>query len=373
MSARVLLGLLVSLSVGCGAAAPSPLALPEKGPIARAMPACPTAIAAGVGDVPVPPIVGARIARVCFVGQKRVTFELLRAALLSAEGQPFDEETVRRDVRRLYRLGDLEDVRVLADTTDAGVVVVYAVRERPLLQDVRFEGAKAIDGDEVRRMMSLSTGAPFDPAALARRADLVRAEYVSRGYARATVETKIEPSVEGEVRLRVILDEGPRVVVSNVAFKGMKKISEKDLRRAVQTHAGDVYRDDQLARDALLVRMLYLDRGMLNAVVVGPTTAAASPDQGAVTVTFDITEGPIFKLGKVGFAGDLAASAKDYAARLRSRSGQVFRRSELMEDIQRMIALHKERGHDVDVSPETTINARTDEVDVVFRVTKSRP
>src|SRR4249920_1644422 len=73
-------------------------------------------------------------------GNRRVPADSIKYRIQTKAGDPLNAGTIRRDVKTLYALGYFEDVRVEEQSTPRGPVVVFNVRERPLIRAVKYEG-----------------------------------------------------------------------------------------------------------------------------------------------------------------------------------------------------------------------------------------
>src|SRR5262245_31427410 len=90
------------------------------------------------------------IARVGIEGNLRVEEDAIRVHLRSQPGQPFDQDAIDRDIRAVYGMGFFDQVD--ADVTHVAqnrVDVVFRVKERPLVRNVKVDGTKKLKKEEV--------------------------------------------------------------------------------------------------------------------------------------------------------------------------------------------------------------------------------
>ena len=77
---------------------------------------------------------------------------------------------IRRDVKELYAQNLFDDIRVDAEDGKAGgVVIVFTVKEKPLIRSVDFPGANSITRSDIldklkEKKISISQESPYDPA-----------------------------------------------------------------------------------------------------------------------------------------------------------------------------------------------------------------
>jgi outer membrane protein insertion porin family len=73
-------------------------------------------------------------------------------------GDPFSVEAVRRDVRSLWNTGFFDDVRSEAqdslDRPDAKIVI-FIVREKPIVASVDYTGIKSISESDIRAALKI--------------------------------------------------------------------------------------------------------------------------------------------------------------------------------------------------------------------------
>jgi outer membrane protein insertion porin family len=72
-------------------------------------------------------------------GNLRVEQDAIRVHLRSQPGQPFDQDTVDRDIRAVYGMGFFDQVDADVSPVDKDrVAIVFRVKERPLVRNVKI-------------------------------------------------------------------------------------------------------------------------------------------------------------------------------------------------------------------------------------------
>src|SRR3954467_3497208 len=88
-------------------------------------------------------------------------------------------------------------------------------------------------------------------------------------------------------------------------------------------------------------------------------------------ITITVDEGPQYRLGKVDVTGDLLMPREFFLARVSVKTGEIFNRSKLSDDLQKLTDYYKDRGYAyVNASPSTPVNEKTRVVDVFFEIQK---
>ncbi len=234
------------------------------------------------------------------------------------------------------KLGVLDDVSVYGLPAQQGtsVVVLYAVHQRPRIADIAFEGAKVLADTEMVKKLPLAKGTPYEPLRINAVAQNVREEYLARGYEGCRVVLVSEPAAGApdQVSVRVKVDEGPQWHLSKLAFRGNKKVSEADLRKAAGLTVGQPYVKDEIERATLAVSGVLFDRGFI-AMHLDPEQGPVD-DKGNVALTFAIEEGDVhtihaFHVTKLGAPLEQEILGKV----MRTRPNQVFSRVALVDDV----------------------------------------
>jgi outer membrane protein insertion porin family len=170
------------------------------------------------------------------------------------------------------------------------------------------------------------------------------------------------------------VEENPVLRIELIRFSGNREIPVADLLGVMELRGargdtpGSVFDHDVLQADLMRITAVYYDRGMVNARV-GPPSQEKAGATGTLVLTIPVEEGAVFHLGEITFTGDLVAKADEYTALLQSHPGQVFVRTQLQSDIQRINAYHKERGHgDLLVIPLTSIDPDRHIIDLTLRI-----
>ena len=86
------------------------------------------------------------IRRVVVQGNERIEARTIESYLLLEPGQPFDPERVDLSLKTLFATGLFADVVIARNDNDLVVQVV----ENPIINQVLFEGNRAIDDDKLR-------------------------------------------------------------------------------------------------------------------------------------------------------------------------------------------------------------------------------
>lgn len=365
--------LLVSSSLalsGCGGAATVAPAKPPPAPAAQPIPPCPESILPGGDPLEAAAFEGRPVVRVCVVGG---TEESRRTAQRTIDLRPSElatGERVRADLEALMKLGTFDDASAYGLRVQQGksVVLFYAVHDRPRIAEIGFAGAKVLGDASLNAKLPFAKESPYEPAKVNVVAQAVRDEYRARGYESCSVKLVTEPAATpGAVRVRIEVDEGPLWQLTKIDFRGNKRISEAELRKVSGLKVGQPFVREEVERAGLLVSALYYERGFVDLRLRTENGTTAAP--GALPVTFVIEEGDVHTLGALHTSKLGAPVEKELLEKVvRARPKQVFARSQIVEDIERLKAWFARKGQQVEVVPTTSVDTKKKTVDLTFEI-----
>jgi len=175
--------------------------------------------------------------------------------------------------------------------------------------------------------------------------------------------------------VEVKVSEGPLVAVKSIALHGVSKGKESELLGIIDSGGGSYnvpgkpYRSPVLERDRLMMSSYYYDRGMVN-VSISEEQVSYSEDGRFADITIEITEGPIYKVGKLRCVGDLASTEKRCLELLGVKSGEIFNRTRVSEGLERIRSFQASSQKGTSVEPETTLDPKKQTLDLAIAVKK---
>ncbi|MFO7179771.1 MAG: outer membrane protein assembly factor BamA [Pseudomonadota bacterium] len=329
---------------------------------------------------------GLPIVRITVAGNRRVTDDDVRSYLKLRPGQPFSPEALTEDVRELYASGFFDDIEVDLERLDRGVALRFLVRERPSVAAVEFEGNDEIDDEEFAEAIEVKPDTVLSRPAVRRAIQKIRDMYAEKGYFLAEAESEIVPQKDNRVIVRFTIREHEQVSVRQVTFIGNEHISSEELRSVMFTGnagifafgSGGPFRQDAFERDIAVINALYYDRGFLSVSVATPRVML-TPDRSGIEVSITINEGPryrirqvrVYERGEDGREVEPLEDRRRLRMMLRANPGDYFNRAALLEDLQAITSLYRDRGYaHVEATPETNVDPETQEVDVIVPIVR---
>lgn len=227
-------------------------------------------------------------------GNRRIPRESILYYIQSKPGDRFNLSQAQRDLEAVIGTGwfDPLQTKLFQDVGPrGGKIIVFQVREYPIIRDLQYRGMKSVTESEVlerfkERNAGVSKESQLDPARVNRARNVLRELISEKGHPDTTVEAEIQEISATTVALVFNVDEGPRVRVKEILFEtSNNKFSQRQLRRAMKytKEAGllssfsskDVYFKDKLEADLQQVRLFLGNKGYLQAVFGEPKVERA--------------------------------------------------------------------------------------------------
>ena len=320
-----------------------------------------------------------KVAKVQFRGNRKVEDDAIRVNLKTAPGTTLTQELVREDVRAIWKMGYFEDVEVEVSENKSGSVVTFVLREKPAINKIYVAGNDEVALTKINEVLDIKKDQILDLAKIKKNVEKIKDAYTEKGFYMAEVSYEIKRDTTSTVDVWFHIRENSKVEVRRVNFVGNHAIPDAELRGVISTQEGNIlsvltsagtYREDVFQRDLLLIQAHYWDRGYVQ-VKVGNPLVELSPDKQSMYITITVDEGPQYRLGKVDVIGDLLMPKDFFLSRISVKPGDIFNRSKLSDDLQKLTDYYKDRGFAyVNASPSTPVNEKTRIVDVIFEIQK---
>lgn len=317
-----------------------------------------------------------RISSIDVRGNKILDDDVALMRMKIRPGDLYDPKAVNAELKNLYDLGYFDDIQMGLEDEPDGKKLVVTVKEKPLIQAISVIGAEALDEDDILSAISTKTGAVLNPKELAKDMGKVRELYRKDGYYNAKVDYNLEQADGGRARLNIVVDEGKKLYVTNIVIQGAKEFSPGDLKKELAlsergmfswlTGSG-VLREEVLDRDAAALEAYYSNRGFLNAKAGQPVVSHT--DEG-ITVTFQVEEGPRYKVASVQYSGDMISTPEELDRIVRlddlAKEKSYFDRSVMRDDLQKLTEYYSNYGY---AFAESDVQLSRDETEKSLNVT----
>ena len=291
-----------------------------------------------------------RIREIRVTGNRRVEPETVRSYLPFTVGDAFDSEKISRGIRALFGTGLFADVKV----DRQGGTLVVAVIENPVVNQIAFEGASAVEKATLSGEVQLKPRSVFTRAKVQGDVQRILDVYRRQGYFAATVEPKIIELDQNRVNVVFEIREAKATKVKSIQFIGNRAFSDSQLRDIITTTQQGLfdflkntafYDPDRLALDRELLRQYYLKNGYADARVVS-VSADLDRDGTGFFITFVVEEGDLYHFGDVRIESGLKGVNPDKLyGELLTKPKQIYNASDIDKTVERMTLVVSEQGY----------------------------
>ena len=258
-------------------------------------------------------------------------------------GERMDDDRAAASIKALYATGFYTDVRLEVEND---VLVVFVI-ERPAIAQIDIVGAKEFTKENLKdglKQAGIAEAKIFDRSLLDRAEKEIKRQYTSRGFYSAKVQTTVTPLERNRISLAFNIEEGEVSKIVDINIIGASAFSEKTLIKEFELSTGgwlsfftkdDQYSKQKLSGDLEKLKSFYLNRGYLE-FSVDSTQVSITPDKEKIYITVNITEGPVYTVSDIKFAGDLKITEAEMRSLLLFKAGETFSRQKVVDSVKRM-------------------------------------
>lgn len=325
---------------------------------------------------------GPRISEVEVEGTRTVDASRVRALSGLTLEAVLTPRVAQQAIRTLWNTQLFDDIAVTSrPAADGGVIVIVRVTEAPVITRFDFEGEDAVERKDLETELGLKPGDRL----LAHRLhqaelDLERL-YEQRGYTLADVRLAAARPGADSTSVRVAIDEGRKVAVKTIEFRGNEALSSGSLRDALETETEgfwfwqDGEFDEERWRSDLNQRLpaFYGSNGYLDMRVVSDSLAIDEAE-GAMRLIVTVEEGPQYHTGEIVIEGNNRFSREDLRGFLRLQTGEVFDTATVERTQGDLLNLYADDGYIyAQVQPVRRIRPDTTIVDLTWQIREGDP
>ncbi|WP_372806576.1 outer membrane protein assembly factor BamA [Pontiella sp.] len=270
-----------------------------------------------------------------------------------------DRETIRSaiavDVNRMRQSGRYSYVNARMDVEPDGVVLVYTVVSKHRLRRMEIVGGSK-SGGRIRKKAELELGQFADDSAFEQAAVKIREAYRDYWYPDARVTWTAKTNDElGTVDVVFNIDEGDKLSIKRIEFRGNDLIEEKKLKKVIRqkqkswfapwswiTGSGK-YKDEVVDSDVFALKSFYMNNGFLDVQVSDPVLDDTHPEKSKLV--FSIAEGQRYRIGDIALSGMQKFEGHELRRMIRLRSGDIASYENIESGTEGIRSFYGNRGY----------------------------
>jgi outer membrane protein insertion porin family len=258
----------------------------------------------------------------------------------------------RRNLRDYFQTQGFFDAKVAfrrqLDAERDRLHIIYAVDkgERHKLERVVLDGNKYFNNETIRERMLVQPAdllmrhGRFSQSMLVRDEQAIRDLYQANGFDRVQVKSEVRgnASGEGDIVVRIHIDEGPQTKVNSLVIAGNNSVPDTELREMLTTAEGQPFSNFNVATDRDVVVTYYFNRGFSN-VSFEPTETPHDGDPTRMDVVFTIKEGEQSFVDRVLVSGLYFTKPHIVDREIQSKPGDPLSQAKMLESQRRLYDL----------------------------------
>jgi outer membrane protein insertion porin family len=266
---------------------------------------------------------------------------------------PYDEYRIRQAVKEAYREEGMLFARVESELIDLDSLNSYDLRlvidegAEYSVARIEFDGnvlfsdddyASAFKETSTKDWYEFWASDDFDMQKYEEDLNHLRTWFLEKGLLDAEIlgDTVIFNDEEETVTIRVMVHEGPQVLIRNIDFVGNTVYPDELLLARLNVRKGEVYDGKKISANLTVnetqtdAQSLYSDNGYLTSSLI-PDLTRVSED--SVDITVRVTEGSRFSIRKVSIAGNTKTRDRVIRRELFTRPADYFNRSAVIRSL----------------------------------------
>ncbi len=297
--------------------------------------------------------------------------------LATRVGDVYDPVKRSEDVKAINRLGYFQSASFSAYTEpyEDGVKVIFTVKENPIVGKISIVGAKKISTARVHAVIPLREGRLWRTQAVGEIQQSVEEMYRSAGFYQIRVWVETAERSDGKLDVRVIIDEGTKILIKDVIFRGNKKISGLRLRWRMMNRGSWAffknYFDYETFQDDLeSIRMLYRSNGFLDVQVIGDEPIY-NEKKSWICPIVKINEGTRYRVGQIAVKNATIFTPAEITHVFRRLQGRFLDLVKFGKALEKVYYLYADEGYiDLEVTYDIEKNVAQGTVGIVLSLTE---
>jgi|WetSurMetagenome_2_1015567.scaffolds.fasta_scaffold00149_20 outer membrane protein insertion porin family len=303
---------------------------------------------------------------------------LVRNGIGLREHADFTAQDVQSAVKSLYRLGYFKTVDFyVTNETDSSASLELDLSEYPMAEAVELVGNKKMAKKDIEEKMTMKKGAVCSDALLFENRTIIKKLYEQKGFLLADVKAETMPTkIPGNVLVKFKINDGPKVLIKKIYFKGNTAFKESKLKWTFKTKErqffwGGDFEEEQYKNNLDSLILWYNDQGYMDARVVRDSTWYG-PNQKDLYLLIDLSEGKRFVTGDFYFTGNKVIETSTLTNTVLMKKGKPFQKSKFDATKEFVVNSYREEGY-LWVQVRDKQSFRGDTVDVTFDITEGKP
>lgn len=298
------------------------------------------------------------IAKIVFEGLNLVKKDELSSITSQFVGKRFSDELYGELVNKIYELDkfepNFEPEARKGDEKGNSVILVFKVKEIPVITHIRYKGNKQIKVSEIKDVVKIKELDVLNVKRIPSDERAIRNLYLDKGFTNVRVSSNVDIKENGEVDITFNIVEGMATIVTEIRFEGNQVISSKTLKAKLsQKEKGlfnkGYFQESCIEQDRQTILAFYRSKGYIEASVAENVNRDVvyneAEQREELVLTYLVTEGDSYTYGGIEIYGNSIFSTKQLTDCIKLNVGDVFNQLKFEEGLRSLFDIYYENGY----------------------------
>ena len=321
-----------------------------------------------------------KITEVRIKGNDRIEEDAIRRVLKIKAGDILNPKDISDEIKSVYKMGYFDDIRVEAQSEPQGSIITFIVTEKPTVRSILVDGNTWVyDDDEIKEELTLRKGSILNINIIQNDMRRIEELYKEKNFYNVKLSFKVYPKKNNQADIEYIIVEGDKFQIKTIEFVGNTAYSSGKLKRMMTTSekgllsfitsSGDL-NQEQLTQDMAKLTSFYHNNGYVQARFGEPEVIF---EEDGIVITIRLVEGPQFKVGSVGMAGDLIIPEEQLLEKVKISGEEYYNRDTLRLDVIELTDIYSDEGYAyADIAPRIDEVPEELLVNIIFDINKGK-
>ena len=296
---------------------------------------------------------------------------------------------ITKAIKRFWKQGLFSNVKIKASKFEGNKVwLVIELAQRPRISEVRFEGMKKSEREDIEIKSGIRQGSQMTPNVEDHAKTVIKKYYADKGFHNAEVHIvqKPDPDHPGYVRVLVAVDKKVKTKVGKIYITGNHALTHRQINKAMKkTNDNDIvnlfrtkkFVTSEYEKDKQAVIEKYNEYGYRDAYIVADSVVPNPENPNRVDVYMTISEGDKYYIRSIKWVGNTVYPYELLDATLGVKPGDVYNLKTLNDRLQTdddaVSKLYTDRGYLFFNVEPVEVNVENDSIDFEMRMYEGKP
>lgn len=308
-----------------------------------------------------------------------------------------DSKKIEEDIKNILNTGYFDDISVDTEETTNGIILVYKVVEKPMVQSIKFTGndkftksnlMEQITNNEtkkdnklednsvdkkikkIKKQIDIKPKSYYDEQEIMIAKDKIEEFLKEEGYIASSVDYIVKEIPDKNMcDITFYISEGDIFLLNEINIKGLTEFSLKKILKTFGLKKKKVFKESLYKKGIESIKALYKEEGFLDIEII--ENRIISDDKNSISIFLEFQEGNLYKFRDIDFYGNEKISTDELKKLLEIKSGDYFKESKFEISLYKIRNYYAEKGYiRSSVDPEIIYNSN-ESVSIKFNIVEN--